>query len=720
MDNFSAQNSQYVTPEPLAKLARCLVGRRKKAIEARKRQGLDEVFRKAREQYLGVDDLNRPAKLEGAPTLEGPLTPFPLSTRENRSTVFVNITRPYTNAGTARVADIYLPTNKQPWQLKRTPVSDLETLKAIMVQYPEAAQLALQASPELAQQLVEQPDAEAAMAAAELLIKDWFAETNWTGEMRKVIEEAGQVGTGVLKGPFPVKRKLNPAIEAFVAALPPDVAAETEISLKYRPACEMVKVENCFPDPKCGTDPHKGEMFFERIPDITKVMLEEYAEDDSYFADEIALCLEEGPKDPLGKQVDREKKAFDLWVGTGWIEVEPNEDGKEGVEEEKKEKRFAVVTLCNDRVIKIAEDLLGKDCLNYDFFVWSVRENSWAGIGVPEKLETPQRGLNASVRALMDNMGYSVGPQVLKIQGLIEPEDGNPEMYPYKHMLVKLDGITGTNIDDVKKAISLLEFPSYLERILPVIQFWLKEAEDTAELPLILQGQADVQQVGTNQQMQNNATTNIRMLVKRLDDEVTEKQVNRFYYWSQLYGPPACKGDAVGEAIGSSVLLTRELQQQALIQLLDRVVQPVYGVSPKKTMAAILEGLQLDPTKLALDQEEEQMLQDAANKPDPKVEAAQIQSQTQKEIADLNAAVEQLKLQINAGMKGVEIQHGKDVAETQAQANLAQEEMKQHGAHVRELVKTVPKVATLGKKKEGEAPVKEPSVGEALNILGLG
>jgi alpha-D-ribose 1-methylphosphonate 5-triphosphate diphosphatase PhnM len=139
-------------------------------------------------------------------------------------------------------------------------------------------------------------------------------------------------------------------------------------------------------------------------------------------------------------------------------------------------------------------------------------------------------------------------------------------------------------------------------------------------------------------------------------------------------------------------------------------------------MGAILEGLQLDPTKLELDQDEEQQLQQAAQKPDPKVEAAMIQSQTQMAIAGLKSDIDKLALQVEAGMKGVELQHGKDVADTQAAANIAQESMKQHGAHTRELVKAVPKIATLGgKPAEKEAPAeKEPSVNEALGILGLG
>jgi hypothetical protein len=707
--------------DPLTKLAAALAAQRMDAVKQRKKDGLDRIFQKAREQYIGIDELNRPPLMEGAPTLDGPLTPFITKDDIFRSTVFVNITRPYTNTGTARVADIYLPTNKMPWQLKQTPISDLANVMLMMQQFPQEAQAALEQTPELAQMIQEMGDPKAAMAAAELLIKDWLVECNWTGKMRKCIEEGGQVGTGIIKGPVPEARKLSPEIQSFTDALPPHLGKELQVSLKFRPVVDLVKVENLFPDPKCGPDIHNGAFVWERIPDNSKAKLKELMLDPSYFPEQILACLKEGPKDELGKpKVEKRSRAYDFWLFTGWITI-PEGGGIEFGNSEAS--IFLTLTMCNDRVIKVGENLLRSEKFPYRMFVWEEREDSWAGIGIPEKIETPQRGLNAAVRALNDNMGYSVGPQVLKVLGMIEPEDGDPQLSPYKHWLVKLDGIT-SSLDDVKKAITFLEFENYLDRLLPVVQLWLKLAEDTAELPLILQGQASTDAVGLGQQLQNNATTNLRLIIKRVDTDLTTPVIRDFYEWSQIYGPPAVKGDAVPEAIGSSVLLTKELQQQALLQLLDRAVQPAFGLSPKKAMRAILEGFQFDPEKLEPDAQEQAQLEAAANQPDPKVQVAQIQAAVDEKLGMIEAQIKEMKLQLDTGMKGAQLQHGKDVAETQAAAQIAQQGMKDDSALQREKVKQRRAVKQRAPAKL--APVqpiqqKPPeNVDQALGVLGLG
>ena len=242
---------------------------------------------------------------------------------------------------------------------------------------------------------------------------------------------------------------------------------------------------------------------------------------------------------------------------------------------------------------------------------WEPREGSWAGIGIPEQIETPQRGATASTRALMDNMAFSVGPQVLEMEGIIEPVDGSWQLYAYKRWKVKsqLPGVDA--IREAKEALSFLEFPNYLNELMPVIQFWLKMAEDTTGLSLLLQGQAVTDAVGVSQQLMNNSTTNLRIIVKSWDDDTCHPLMTAFYEWVQLYGPEDAKGDAVVEPLGSAALIVRELQQQALLQIGDRVLQPIFGISPKKWMQMYLEGFQVDYDTLAMTAEVKQKLEEA-------------------------------------------------------------------------------------------------------------
>lgn len=706
--------------DKLTKLTQVLCAERKRAVDKRKSQGLDAIWQKARTQYQGLEDesiTGRP-NLEKGATPDAPMTAFNDSPTGQGSAVFINITRPYTNAGTARVADILLPTNKLPFDLKQTPVSDLETLRGVIKQFPLLAELLPELSPELVEQLSTGGDAaKAALEAAKAIIKDWLKESNWSGTVRGQVIEAGKVGTGVVKGPFPKAKRVSRAIQKLIDDLPsavpdPNMGILLQSTLKtlltYVPSIETLKVENCFPDPDCGTDIQNGSFFYERVPEVTKRQLKEFQEDSSYDSEQIQKCLDEGPKDinpKPGKETG--KGPFELWVRTGMLECGKGED--------KQEFGFQVTTLCNDYVIKSEAFWLETTQFPYHILCWEPRDDSWTGIGIPEEIETPQRGLNSSVRALMDNMGYSVGPQILELADIIEPEDGNWTLHPYKRWKVKsaLPGMEA--MAEAKNALTFLEFPNYLGAIMPVISFWLKTAEDTTGLSLLLQGQAVTDAVGVSQQLMSNATTNLRLIVKEWDDRTCRPMITAFYEWVQLYGPDEAKGDGVVEPLGSASLIVRELQQQALIQIGDKVLQPIYGISPKKWMQLYLEGFQMDAETLAMSEEELKQLTKAQEEPDTKVVVAQIDAQAEVYKADLRKEVEVLKLSLETEFKQLSLDQSAASDLLNGQIKIIQENMKLEG-----------KAAAAKGQSEGQAPLEsQPEaispdpVDSALETLGM-
>jgi hypothetical protein len=709
----------------LAPLAKKLCGDRDEAIKDRKSSGIEQVWSKAREQYAGIDEQNRDrlkSTLEKSETLDSPAyisSPVGKAGEESRSTVFVNITRPYTNAGTARVADILLPTGKMPWDLQLSPVSDTQLLRDTLAMYPETAQALTQIIPALTQ---DEETAKVAMENAKNILKDWLKETDWLNHVRTQITESGKVGTGVLKGPFPQKRKLSKNLQMALDMVPLTFGDNVEAGLAlqkkleslltYLPSIECVKVENCYPAAGCGGDIQNGKYFFERVPEVSRRRLEDLMDDPTYLDSQVRACLEEGPKDHTGKK-RKPTDGYDLWIRTGDVDLSDVIPALEKMEEETEESSctFLTVVLCNGRVIKIAEPMLESKTFPYRMLLWEPREDHWAGIGIPEQIETPQRGLNAAVRSLMDNMGYSVGPQVLEIEDLIEPKDGDDyKMRPYKHWTVK-PGLPGVSTDtDPSKAMTFLEFPNYLNEIMPVITYWLKMAEDTTGLPLLLQGQASTDAVGVSQQLMNNSTTNLRLIVKNWDDSVCKPNINDLYEWCQLYGPENAKGDATAVALGSSTLLVKELQMQALLQIGDRVLQPVYGISPQKWMQTFLEGFQIDFENLQMSEEERKQMEEASNQPDPRVVVAQIEAQGNVMIAQLKDATDKLKIYVDAQAKGASIEQARDAVETQAAANITQEAMKQDGAAAK---------AGLPARPQPQPEVPEMDIDAALGTLGL-
>ena len=687
-------------------LAQQLCEERDKAANASSRRKLEQVWAKARRQYQTGDAMSGESTPEKGATLDSPLTAYKDESTGTGSTVSVNITRPYTNAGTAQVTNILLPTNKLPFKLNMTAVSDLEALRNSLDNYPQLNELLPTLAPEIYKKLTTPEDeAKAALEVASKLIMDWLEETNWAGAVREQLAESGKVGTGVIKGPFPKTRRISAEINDLLDKLPgafeqPEmgqlIQSELKTLLAYVPTSECIKVENCYPDPECGTDHQNGRFFYERIPEVTRRQLREYTEDPAYNKEQIQECLEEGPI------IYGQKKSngpFELWVRTGNLEYK-SEGG------EKISYGFHVTILCNKRIIKSELFWLESTKFPYWILSWEPRESSWAGIGIPEQIETPQRGLNSSVRALMDNMGYSVGPQILEQDGVIEPEDGDWKPYPYKRWKI-VSGLPGVDaVTEAKQALVFLEFPNYLNEIMPVISWWLKMAEDTTGLSLLLQGQAVTQAVGVSQQLMANATTNLRLVIKEWDNKVCKPSIGAYYEWTQLYGPESAKGDATVIALGSAALIVRELQQQALLQIGDKAVQPIYGLSPKKWMKLYLEGFQVDPENLALDEEERKQLEEAAKEPDPKVIIAQIQAEAAHNREALKLEFNELKLAVEKELKELAI--GKDVSIAELQADLKLFE-RQEGE------KTEPQPNS----NSNPEPAPTPDVNAALDSLGM-
>ena len=701
-------------PDALANLETQLCKERTDAITARKKQGLDSIWSKARKQYQGIEinsNNSSVSSMEKGETLDSSLTAYQDKPDSKGSSVVVNITRPYTNSGTAKVADILLPTNRLPFELKQTPVSDLETLRGALTKYPELATVIQERTPDLFERLNIDADlSKEALAKATLMIKDYLKESNWSGQVRDQIIEAGKVGSGIIKGPFPKARKLSADIQALLDVLP-SVLPENQVGeqihndlrvlLELTPHIETIKVENCYPDKDCGTNIQNGRYFYERVPEITKQQLKDFKIDSSYSTDQINLCLDEGPKSVDKKDDKKNNSSYELWIRTGMLET------KSDIEEESTEFGFQVTILCNEHIIKSEQYWLDTPTFPYWVLNWEPRENSWAGIGIPEQIETPQRGLNSAVRALMDNMGYSVGPQVLELADILEPADGDDwTMRPYKRWKIKsaLPGMEA--VREAKSALSFLEFPNYLNEIMPVIQYWMKMAEDTTGLSLLLQGQAVTDAVGVSQQLMANATTNLRLIIKEWDDKTCYPMMTAFYEWTQMYGPPEVMGDGVVEPLGSTTLIVRELQQQALLQIGDKILQPIYGISPKKWMATYLEGFQMDIENLAMTKEELKTLQDAEGTPDDSVVVANIEAEVDQQKIKVDDEFNRLKLLVDSDFKELAESQKEALAIFDAEVKLEQEVIKQEGQD-----------GQLA--QSAAAPNPDLSVDNALDQLGL-
>lgn len=612
-----------------AEFVQTLLSKRREAISGRAGSGIEEEWTEDEEHYQGIDDANRAfhnanqlfrsrkAALVGTPAKEqGP----------SRSVVFLNITRPYVDAASARVADMLLPTDDRAWEIKPTPLPRLSGSQLTSL----AAAMGMSDPAEMQAQL-EQRQEKARLSAEGMqkAIEDPLVESNWHGEVRHLIEDAARIGSGVLKGPFPIQRTARVTHKNPVTG----IAEFIKIS-EIKPGSKRIDCWNFFPDPACGENIHNGSYTWER-EFIGRRQVKEMLADDSYDQAELLAVLREGPArtregtEAVYRASDDE---FEMWIFYGHAAREHL--ARLGVElEESDEDRVpTMAVMINDRLVKAVLSPQEDGQFPYDVLAWQRRPGMPWGVGISRQIRTTQRMLNGATRAMMDNSGLSAAPQIVLGNG-VTPEDGSFVLRPGKVWRAEANA----DVQDVRAAFNAFVVPSVQNELMNIINFAMKMAEDTTGMPAMLQGiRGDAPNTLGGMQMQNNnATSVLRRLAKRFDDYMTRPHIQRYFDWMMAYSDDeSIKGDFEIEVRASSALVERDAQQQFLQQMVAIAKDPAYEVDPAKVFAELCKGQRLDPKRFQLTEEQKARRQQVQPDPVAVAKAGLLEAQTRKVESD--------------------------------------------------------------------------------------
>lgn len=627
--------------ERLDKFGQSLARKRKEAMDARKNSGIEDLWKADGEFYEGIDDANRDeistSITKNRVDRVGSLSDFTPKKRRG-SNVFMNITRQYVDIAASSLSDMLLPIDDSNYALKPTP-------KPVTFQFvgaqPQADSVLFdnqQIPREVFEQMQEQ-DAKQRAEAAQKQIDDWLVEAGWHREVRQVIKDAARIGTGVLKGCYPIFRENKSFHEK-------DGVMELVIAEELKPASKRIDPLNFFPDPACGTDIHTGSYVWER-DFVTAKQLRELKSDEKYIRSQIEKVLEEGAdySDSERTKNGAKKEQFTIWYYYGTATAEDLKAADCDCEDD--ENHDVMVVIVNDRVIKVAINPLESGEFPYDVMVWQPMMDTWTGIGIARQIREPQRILNAATRNLLDNAGRGGSPILVLANGVESANGGRIEITKDTILRLKPDAPVAA-----QQAVSSIIIPIITNELMAIIQYAQKMAEDITGLPMMLQGQqgSAPDTVGGMTMLQNNAGTIRRNIARYFDDKVTVRHIKRYYEYLMLHGDEKCKGDFNIEARGSSVLFERDAENMAIMQMGQMVMNPAFGIDPKKWIQEALKAQKLDPKRFLLTEEEIKKQQDEAqqNPPpqDPSIAAAQIRVQGEMQKAQLNQSSDMAELQL--------------------------------------------------------------------------
>lgn len=535
-------------------------------------------------------------------------------TDAKKSKLFINQTRPKTNAMEARLSDMLFPTDDKNYGIQPTPVPELtiEAEQAAMraaelkqqaarnPQDPTAKAAAQQAERESAAIQARMEEARKRARAMEEEIDDILRECRYNVQAREVIHDACKLGTGIMKGPVIGGRNrrtwtLDPVSGEFTL---------NEVQDK-RPMYWRVDPWAFFPDFD-ALSMEDCESVFERHLMNAK-QLRRLAKQPGFDTKAIGRLLMDKPRSTTphyisdlrsitGAYHDSTADRYHVWEYHGPLSAEDMRDiamitRGESAEEflaelgigdaDPLQEINAVIWFCQGELLKFGIHQLDSGEPIYSVFCLEKDEAGIFGFGIPYLMRDSQSALNSAWRIMLDNAGLSSGPQIEVDPEVVEPVNGQWVLEPRKiwkrrpAVNVNAPGFRTYNIE------------SHQGELANIIELAKRNIDDETSIPVIAQGEQGAHITKTAHGMSilmNSVNVVFRRIVKNWDDDMTTPNIRRLYDWLMQFSPKEhIKGDFEVDARGSSVLLVREMQSANLLAFLVQ-----FGAHP--TLAGFLKG----------------------------------------------------------------------------------------------------------------------------------
>lgn len=610
-------------------------------------------------------------------------------TQKKKSRLFINKTRTKTNTLSSKLSDILFPTEDRNWGIKPTPVPELsggvakharllqdatdtmndakarenEARTAGDVERQQAAaedravaegvMARVQAAKELLDEQVLEATKRSDLMQEE--IEDQLVSCKYSEACRKVIEDACDVGLGVMKGPV-TGYKPRARWKREMDEEGGDGRFQMSQMVSNAPAMYRVDYWSFFPDPDYP-NVADGEGIYERHL-MNGKQLRKLGNRPDIDRDALRRVLEAGPKkganptflveleEITGQKNTRRAEMYQVWEYTGIVEGDQiamlaEAFGREGLDEfflqdgsdtvDPLAEMNVRIWFCQDEILSFAlHPLDSAECL-YSTFVLEKDETSPFGFGIPYLMRHPQALLNAAFRTMSDNAGLASGPQIVVNKSVVQPQNGE-----YTIEGNKIWDRQSGDVPQGERPFETYDIPMHLNELVGMIEL-ASDAIDDVTYPAIVGG---VQEEGTQVQqtyrgmamLMNAANVIFRRWVKNYDDGITKPDIRRMYDFNMQYSEKEeIKGDYEIDARGSSVLLVREIQQQNLALIVDTFTEhPTYGpmLNEREAFEHLLKANMLPVNELLRSRSEyEAELERRRNTPAPEVQAAQIEAQ---------------------------------------------------------------------------------------------
>lgn len=643
-----------------------------------------------------------------------------------RSSVFVNMTRPKSNAAEAQMVDLLFPNDDRNWGIEPTPVPELvqqlgDESAAVIggMQYQDEEGNVI-SNKDLARREMEV--AREACHAMELEIEDQLVECGYNAKARRVIRDGVVLGTGILKGPV-VTGKLDRVYKPVRQENGGEVFTML-MQESFVPAVEVVRPWDFYPDMSAATI-DECEFVFERRF-MSRKQVRNLVRRRGYPEEKVVKLLELEPGETqhssgavddirriAGLNDSLNDSRYEVWEYHGPIPHEVLVEfglAKEEDEPDPMRERNGVVIYSGGVVLSVKPHVIDYDQdFPYQVWNWEEDESCIFGKGVPRLMQNEQRVMNTAWRAMLDNASVTAGPQIGLRRKHVTPLDGQWEIKPFKIWEIKEGG-------SMQDAMQKMEFNNHQTEISNIYEMGRRMADEVTGLPMLQQGEQgpSTQVLGGMSMLMNAANTVRRNQVKMWDDRMTTPLIRSFYHFNMQHSEKAAiKGDYQVDARGTSALLVREAVSNSILNLLNLSgANPEIGNVIRPKMLQIVKmwakNQQLPkgliPTEEELGQYEERLRKQQEEQGQEST-PAQINAQAQIQVEQMRAELQQQKMQLDAQHKQQELEQKAALKQYEGQIQLQRAETEMQVQMMRQETELY-RLAESGKIKDKELAVR--------------
>ncbi len=429
----------------------------------------------------------------------------------------------------------------------------------------------------------------------EMTIQDQLDECGASKHLRASVFEAALFGTLLAKGPMALDKEYPKW----------DENGKYAPLKKTVPTLSHVSVWNFYPDPDAA-NMDQAEYVVERHK-MSRKDLRDLLRRPHFSEARIQDAIDSGPNyqreywenvlEDNTSHTDIERwEVFEYW---GYVPVSLLKD-QEGLDVpsnlDDDDVLSANIWECNGQILRAVLNPFNPERIPYFAAPFEINPYSFFGIGIAENMEDTQLLMNGFMRMAVDNAALS-GNLVFEVDesNLVPGQD--LRIYPGK-VFRRQAGAPG-------QAVFATEFPNVSNQNLQLFDKARVLADESTGLPSYSYGQTGIQGVGRTasgiSMLMNAANGSIRTVVKNIDDYFLGPLGKAFFAFNMQFNfDPEIKGDLEVNARGTESLMAGEVKSQRLMQFLGLVSNPILAPFAKLDMVVreIAKALDLDVDKV--------------------------------------------------------------------------------------------------------------------------